>query len=354
MSFISVKSQLSQLRRNQAGIAHLGLIAVVVAAISIIGFVGYNIYQKNSSSAATATKPKTITVKDKLEFEAKQPTSSKAIPVSNSGLSFTTKVSSSKKVNKPCPQGKVCAAVMVPVETVGYTVVLQKQESKKGVFFKKAPWVDTNQKVVMNAKNGEQKSHLFSGLAAGQYRLKFTTTDTGKLTGTYELSASKFATTTPSAGAFGKEQLPATGAKDVISKTFTAELGAIQVRTYFSQPKVCRDDVKYAKPCVEPAAAKYDVWIEQKVGDSWKRVSAIKRGDANHKKYVRDVIPFDNAIHRDGSQYRARFSSNTALYGSFTVDVLRTSLDNIDGSIKVQTNTKLQTVQPAPVGSEQD
>lgn len=44
----------SKLKNSQSGIAHLGLILVIAAVISVVGFVGYNVWQKNSSSAATS------------------------------------------------------------------------------------------------------------------------------------------------------------------------------------------------------------------------------------------------------------------------------------------------------------
>lgn len=47
-------SKLKQLKNSESGIAHLALMLVIVAGVGVVGFVGYNIWQKNSSSAASS------------------------------------------------------------------------------------------------------------------------------------------------------------------------------------------------------------------------------------------------------------------------------------------------------------
>ncbi len=44
--------KLKLLKKSESGIAHLALLLVIVGALSAVGFVGYNLYQKNSSNAS--------------------------------------------------------------------------------------------------------------------------------------------------------------------------------------------------------------------------------------------------------------------------------------------------------------
>lgn len=44
----------SHILKQESGIAHLGLLLILVLVVSVSGFVGYNIYQNNSSRAETA------------------------------------------------------------------------------------------------------------------------------------------------------------------------------------------------------------------------------------------------------------------------------------------------------------
>lgn len=41
--------------KQQSGVAHFGLLLVVVVAITVVGFTGYGVYQNNTSRADTTT-----------------------------------------------------------------------------------------------------------------------------------------------------------------------------------------------------------------------------------------------------------------------------------------------------------